>query len=146
MRIPLYRGRRATGLATIEIGNTLAGLPVIETWVQTAALDGFGLLPQFIKIDVEGHELAVLRGAAETLERNHPAILVEAEERHRPGAVASVADFLRHLGYHGRFPWRREWLPIEQFEPTVHQSPDVPDALGRMNGGYAGMFVFRPLC
>ena len=36
----------------------------------------------FIKCDVEGHERAVLAGAANTLDRARPAVLVEVEERH----------------------------------------------------------------
>jgi hypothetical protein len=37
-----------------------------------------------VNIDVEGHELAVLRGAADTFARNRPTVLVEAEEHHHP--------------------------------------------------------------
>jgi FkbM family methyltransferase len=52
-----------------------------------------------IKIDVEGHELAVLRGAAGLLARCRPVLIVEMEEKHlgRPiaGALAEVAA----LGY-----------------------------------------------
>ncbi|NCC52927.1 MAG: FkbM family methyltransferase [Spartobacteria bacterium] len=33
----------------------------------------------FVKIDVEGHELAVLRGAQQLLARQHPALLIEVE-------------------------------------------------------------------
>ena len=53
-------------------------------------LDNVGL----IKIDVEGHELAVLHGAADTLTRNRPAVVVEAEERHHPNAVAEITELL----------------------------------------------------
>src|SRR5947209_7026365 len=40
----------------------------------------------FVKIDVEGHELNVLNGAVELLERCQPVFLVEAEDRHRADA------------------------------------------------------------
>ena len=36
----------------------------------------------FIKIDVEGHEHAVLEGATKTIKRNMPNLLVEMEEKH----------------------------------------------------------------
>ncbi|WP_246642623.1 FkbM family methyltransferase [Rhizobium croatiense] len=53
----------------------------------------------FIKIDVEGHELKVLKGAEAILSRDHPNLLIEAEDRHRPNAVASVIDYLTPFGY-----------------------------------------------
>jgi FkbM family methyltransferase len=57
-----------------------------------------------IKCDVEGAELAVLRGARRTLARDRPALLVEVDERwaarygHRG---ADVAELLRGHGYRG---------------------------------------------
>src|SRR5262249_3290635 len=41
-----------------------------------------------IKIDVEGHELAVVAGAAETLKRCRPTLVVEIEERHTQRPLA----------------------------------------------------------
>ncbi len=49
----------------------------------------------FIKIDAEGHELAVLSGLAETLARCTPPIFAEIEESHRAKAMA----LLEELGY-----------------------------------------------
>lgn len=50
-----------------------------------------------IKIDVEGHELAVLRGAAGLLARCRPVLVIEMEEKHlhRPiaGALAEVESY-----------------------------------------------------
>ena len=101
LRVPVVDGVAYTGLATVEAANRLTGFVssrVIEVPVRT--LDSFELLPVgFIKIDVEGHELAVLEGARATILRDRPVLLVEVEERHRPGALSSVTDFLRELGY-----------------------------------------------
>jgi hypothetical protein len=49
--------------------------------VQQERLDAYGFTDvSFIKIDVEGFELEVIDGAAETLRREHPAMLVEIDE------------------------------------------------------------------
>lgn len=40
-------------------------------------LDALGLTPAFIKIDVEGHELSVVKGLQNTLARHHPVLLIE---------------------------------------------------------------------
>jgi FkbM family methyltransferase len=54
-----------------------------------------------IKIDVEGGELGVLRGAAATLATHRPAILCEIDNREGRFGVGKddLADFLRGFGY-----------------------------------------------
>ena len=56
-----------------------------------------------IKIDVEGHEEAVLQGALETIRGNRPSLIIESEDRHNPGAPQRVFAFLRGLDYDGYF-------------------------------------------
>ena len=98
LRIPLER--HADGRATIEPQNTLARSVSRQCTVPRRCLDSYDLPPVgLIKIDVEGHELAVLRGAVSLLARDRPHLLIEAEERHRPGALESVCGFLSPYGY-----------------------------------------------
>lgn len=103
LRIPRVGGQSLTGWATIEPANRHTALAP-ERWesirVPTRTLDSFELRDVgFVKIDVEGHELAVLEGARRTILRDRPVILVEAEDRHRPGAVASVVVWLEAIEY-----------------------------------------------
>ncbi|HEX5472603.1 MAG TPA: FkbM family methyltransferase [Lacipirellulaceae bacterium] len=98
--------------------------------------------PNFIKIDVEGHELAVLEGAHRTLESHHPTILVECEARHRPnGDVRPVFDFLESLGYAGSFFCHGAQRPIAEFDPAVHQRID--SAHDPLPSGYVNNFAFE---
>lgn len=69
--------------------------------IEVRTLDSFGL-PRvgFIKIDVEGLEAAVLRGAQQLLARDHPRLLVEIDRmRHTPETFGSLLDWLGALGY-----------------------------------------------
>lgn len=93
-----------TGIGTIETGNPLTenvGIKQIETKdVTTTCLDDFGFSNvALIKIDVEGHEEAVLRGAAATIERSRPTVICEIEERHNSGGLARIRALFEGLGY-----------------------------------------------
>ena len=99
--------------------------------------------PNFVKIDVEGHELAVLHGARRLLERQRPALLIECEVRHRPDRdVRTVFELLEGLGYEGSFFLGRARRPLAEFDPAVHQRLDAanPDRLPR---GYVNNFAFE---
>jgi FkbM family methyltransferase len=99
--------------------------------------------PAFLKIDVEGHELSVLRGGRVTLERYRPTLLVECEARHRPdGDVRPVFEFLRALGYEGTFLLNGNRRPLSEFDPAVHQRHD-PNS-DRLPRGYVNNFAFIP--
>jgi len=115
------------GRSTIESANVLedpAGSPQVECLVPTLRLDDYGFKSVgFVKIDVEGHELPVLRGAEETLRQCSPTILVELEERHCPGTVKNVSAFLSTLGYDGFFILDGAVVPISQFVQSSHQNP-----------------------
>lgn len=55
-----------------------------------------------VKIDVEGHELHVLRGAAETIKKYKPVITIEQNtviEQEGKGSKWDGIDFLKSIGY-----------------------------------------------
>ncbi|OBI43805.1 methyltransferase [Mycobacterium kyorinense] len=138
------------GRSTIDSGNTLtdADGSIRTVGVQVRRLDDLGLHNVgFIKIDVEGHELAVLRGAADTLKHNRPALVVEAEERHHPGAVPAIAEFLAGLGYRGYFDLDDVRRSVEDFDPEQHQNPaniGTREDGWAARGVYVNNFVFLP--
>lgn len=92
-----------TGYATIDPANRLAtrrAAPVDRVEVPMARLDDFAIDDVgFVKVDVEGHEDAVLRGAEATLARCRPNVIVEVEDRHNPGSVDRVLAWMRERGY-----------------------------------------------
>ncbi len=129
LRTPFNRrGKPRYGLSTIDVENELSDRDVShirEVTVPTRRLDDYAFSGVgFIKIDVEGHEMCVLRGARETLVRERPNLLVEASEEHHPEAVEEVGEWLGALGYHGFFLRNHELLPIVAFDVDVDQRRD----------------------
>jgi len=113
LRIP----KNDYGYSTIEERNLLQGsadltLGVRAQEVSTCRLDDLEIpRVSLIKIDVEGHEMAVLTGAAKLLERDAPSVIVEAEDRHNPGTRGRVWQFFaqrRYLAF-----WYRGGLLVE---------------------------------
>jgi len=99
----------------------------------------------FIKIDVEGHEEAVLAGAGETLSRAKPVLLIEIEERHNPGGLDRIAKSLSLLGYTGYFFYEREQYDLAQFAPEIHQVAEnvTIGETNRRKLNYVNNFLFR---
>jgi hypothetical protein len=66
--------------------------------VDTTTLDAFvnqtGVRPQFIKIDVEGHEIDVFRGGVDTIASLRPIIVFEFWETWWTRGVRKIFDFL----------------------------------------------------
>lgn len=62
--------------------------------VRTLRLDSLGIVPDLIKIDVEGNEYAVLSGARQTLTAHHPSVLVALHT-----GDSTCRDLLIELGY-----------------------------------------------
>ena len=119
LRIPV---EEATGLgrATIDPNNPLARDfdAFNEVPVHTVRLDDVIDRPVgLIKVDVEGHEMAVLHGAACILERDRPNLIVELEERHAPGCVAEAFAFLGRFGYRGSVLRDGRLVPVAPGDP-----------------------------
>jgi FkbM family methyltransferase len=115
-----------------------------ELKVQTRTLDSFSLVDVgFLKIDVEGHELAVLHGAQETITTSRPVVFVESEARHAPGAPANVMELMLDRYGYGRAAFVCRWtlVDIERFDVRRDQLGLLPDF---MNPAYVSNFVFWP--
>jgi FkbM family methyltransferase len=97
----------------------------------------------FVKIDAEGHELEVLRGAHNILQLDKPHIIVEAEERYDVGAVSRVDGFLHGFGYDGYFVRREQILSIGEFNVERDQNPKLlVSGQRRAYRDYINNFIF----
>ena len=97
-----------------------------------------------VKLDAEGGEYEVLRGARETLLRCRPVLSIEIEERHRPGATWSVPAYLDALGYDAFWEWWGDWQPMAGFDRArLHQANPDPSVFEAARD-YVFVFYFLP--
>lgn len=96
--------RGDSGLSRLAAAGILVPLRALDSLVEEAALDRLDL----IKIDVEGHEAAVLAGATQTLQRHCPALIFEsgheaADDRDRIAGLLerSAYDIVAVLHHYG---------------------------------------------
>lgn len=98
-----------------------------------------------IKCDVEGHELAVVRGAEQTLREARPALLTEIEHRHSEAGVEATFEHLLGLGYSGWAIGPEGPYPLDQFDLERDQLAFLSGfELRDMPPGYVHDFLFAP--
>lgn len=105
--------RGVSSLVRREVHGTTLDVPCL-------ALDELALTEvSLLKVDVDGSELAMLRGAEETIRRERPALFIELEVRIQP--LEPVLDFLAAHGYTGWVLPGRDWVPLAGFDLAGHQ-------------------------
>ena len=95
--IARFRPANQTGLSKIVLGE-------VGIRVNLKTLDSFGLENvSLIKIDTEGYELEVLRGAAETLKQSKPRLIIEVHEilghRSYTDEIRDMSELLAQYSY-----------------------------------------------
>jgi protein O-GlcNAc transferase len=78
------------------VDATLVALDTLDRVVEAQAARGERMPVRFVKIDVEGAELDVLRGAADVLQQYRPQLAIELATRQ---AYQEVGEFLSSYGY-----------------------------------------------
>ena len=110
--------------------------------VPVIALNSLGLTDvSAMKVDAEGAEEEVLRGAITTLRRCRPVLSVEIKERHRPGSLRRVPELLNKLGYAG-FYVQGKWRSIDGFHPALLQRASPSPASFDVSDPYIFCFYF----
>jgi FkbM family methyltransferase len=143
LTIPLRDGRPEPGWATLR---RAPHDPALSYDVPVVTLDDelAGREVSFIKIDVEGYELATLRGALATLGRWRPVVLAEIEHSWSGASVAPTLELLAGLGYGA---WAVDMCkPGRPLERVEWSRFDPPDAVNDVIGGQRTLnFLFQPL-
>lgn len=127
--VPQNHGRQTSPCATI-IESHMRFQYQLQEEVRTVPLDEYcrqlQLFPDFLKVDVEGNELAVFKGAKNILRTCHPKIIFECEARFvGPERMQDTFDFLDQLGYMGYFIHDDTILPLQQFSAKEHQGDNA---------------------
>jgi len=115
-----------------SLGFTRDDMTKRDVSVMLDTLDSYveknGLKPDFIKIDTEGHEMHVLRGAECTLQKYKPVIIAEtfpAWLRANGNTGQKVFDFVSGIGYSIFKICGTELVKVDKKFPVKHENDYV---------------------
>jgi len=141
LHVPARHGKQKTALSSLESHDDGAEARPVNLTTLDALLAPETLPVSFVKIDVEGHEDAVLEGAQRTIATHRPNLLVEIEGRFLAYPVQAVIDRILALGYHGEFlDAAGQRRPVSTFDESTHQDR----ALDPLDRRYIHNFIFTP--
>lgn len=135
LMVPGEDGHYSNQGATLNPAK-VEGQPFKTTRVETKRLDALKLDPiGFIKIDVEGHEMAVIRGAKALIARDRPRLIIEMEEKHTKQPLADAIGEVTALGYRMIYLSAEGLMDGSQFTPAAMSPRGIP----------VNNFIFLPL-
>ena len=154
LKIPIKNGVSRFGNASIET-NEIEYYDHYESQIVIKKkLDFFEFdRVNFIKIDVEGHEMNVLKGAEQTIRNSKPVMLIEIEERHLHSSM-SIFDIFRYIekqGYTGFFLRKNGLIPVKKFDVYKYQKRYVSNGRIKLKSekfkreAYKNNFFFLPI-
>lgn len=100
-----YDPAQISNFGAVSVVDHTTGIPVTAIDLDTAGLD----LPDFIKIDAEGHELQVLRGCKHIIQQHCPVIYYEAHESHDLKEIYLLLSPDRYRFY---------WAQVNNYNPA----------------------------
>ena len=137
LRVPRTAGGFSNQGASLNYDKVGPDFGAVE--IETRRLDDEGLdRVGFIKIDVEGHELAVLEGGRVLIERDRPVLLIEIEEAHTKRPIEDSLAAVMALGYDGFALFRGVLKGLGAFDPEAHHRGVSEPA------DYVFNFIFKP--
>ncbi len=121
INVPQLDCARLNNFGGLSLQTNADGEPVPVTTIDSLNL----LRCNFLKADVEGMELSVLRGAQQTIAKFRPVLYVEND---RPEQSSALIEYLMSLGY--VLYWHRPFLfnPRNAFQNTHNEFPNMISA------------------
>jgi FkbM family methyltransferase len=159
LRIPKIGDYTMDALATVaDHSFAFSNIDTIETIrVKQLTIDKLvtdrNLQPAFLKIDVEGYEMNVLRGAMTVIATHKPLLMIEIEKRHNKDfqAIFSFLESQGYMPYHfcgGQLCPSSPNVVDDSYRYLVSSSisgiPGIIDS--RLSGNYINNFMFLPVC
>ncbi len=136
--IPVINGVTTPARASIETRDSQN----IKRIVKIRTVDSYDFDDiDLIKIDVEGHEESVIKGAQNSIKKTLPIILVEIEQRHINKNICEIYKEILDMNYDGFFLDNGKLVSINNFSYEVHQKPFLENTMSKE---YINNFIFIP--
>lgn len=143
-KIPVINGVIDNCLSSLEVDTKEDNeTEAIIYGVKTDTIDNFtkekNIIPDLIKIDVEGHELSVLKGAENFISKHKPTLIIEIEQRHHKNInIESVFESFKVKGYQCYY-YSKKQSQLYSYENKTYLT-NTKDYFGKIN--YINNYIF----